>query len=221
MANASELAVVKRLKPVGFATGFGCLLIASSAMADIFQWQWVDPNDQSLGKSQSTALCPGGAGIVAGPGSAISNRDLTNAYLYSLDLSSSGWASDTLTEAYAAKANLAQSLLLQCSAASADFSQTDAHAANFRFTDVSHANFTDANLQQAHLDFSTLDGANFTRANLTGGSMEFSSFSGANFTDAVVAGVSFVAAVQGGFTQQQLRQTASYKNHDLHGIHFW
>src|SRR5690349_12059778 len=38
-------------------------LAASQASADIFQWEWVDPGDHTLGKRQSTTLCPDGAGV--------------------------------------------------------------------------------------------------------------------------------------------------------------
>ena len=37
-------------------------LAAGVARADIYQWAWVNPSDPSLGKYQSTTLCPGGAG---------------------------------------------------------------------------------------------------------------------------------------------------------------
>jgi hypothetical protein len=49
-----------------------CALALSSfattvARADIYQWAWVNPNDPSQGKYQSTTLCPDGAGVNAGP----------------------------------------------------------------------------------------------------------------------------------------------------------
>jgi uncharacterized protein YjbI with pentapeptide repeats len=90
------------------------LFAAATARGDVYQWQWVDPNDHSLGKTQSGTFCPGGAGATAGPGSAFSGRDLTQAYLDSFNLSGSSWFSTTLNDAYFGKANLNEMLLYSC-----------------------------------------------------------------------------------------------------------
>jgi hypothetical protein len=52
---------------------FSCLLAtlmlsASVATADIFEWEWLVPNDPSFGREESTTLVPDGAGVVAEPG---------------------------------------------------------------------------------------------------------------------------------------------------------
>ena len=39
------------------------------ARADIFQWEYINPANPSLGKQQSTTLAPDGAGVNAVPGS--------------------------------------------------------------------------------------------------------------------------------------------------------
>ncbi len=39
---------------------FSCLCILPAA-ADIYTWEWIDPNDTSLGKQPSTTLAPDGA----------------------------------------------------------------------------------------------------------------------------------------------------------------
>src|SRR5262245_632522 len=62
------------------------ILLPTVARADIFQWQWIDDNDHSLGKMQSPTLCIGGAGVSAAPGSALSSRNLTQAYLVGANL---------------------------------------------------------------------------------------------------------------------------------------
>lgn len=194
--------------------------VVSTAMADIYQWQWVDPADHSLGKVQSSILCPDGAGRIARPGSVFGSLNLNQAYLYSYDLSYSSWYSTNLADAYFSKANLYQMLIYQCSAPNADFTQVDAHTTNFRFSDLTGADFTDANLQAAKLDYCKLDNVNFTRADLSNGSMVGSSFHNANFTDANIGGVHFNGAASAGFTQAELRSTASYKNRDLRRIWF-
>lgn len=57
------------------------------AHADIFQWQYINPANPSLGKQQSTMLAPDGAGVSAMPAANLSNRNLTMAYLIGADLS--------------------------------------------------------------------------------------------------------------------------------------
>src|SRR5260221_11464223 len=59
---------------------------AHVALADIFQWQYINPANPALGKQQSTALAPDGAGAVAAPGTDLSNRNLTKAYLIGASL---------------------------------------------------------------------------------------------------------------------------------------
>ena len=50
----------------------GCIVaFATSARADIYQWQYNDPADPSQGKQQSTTLCPDGAGVNAEPATAL------------------------------------------------------------------------------------------------------------------------------------------------------
>ena len=56
------------------------------ARADIFQWEYINPANPSLGKQQSTTLAPGGAGVNAVPGADLSYRNLTMAYLIGADL---------------------------------------------------------------------------------------------------------------------------------------
>ena len=39
----------------------------STALGDIYQWEWIDPNDHGLGRQESVILCPDGEGRNAAP----------------------------------------------------------------------------------------------------------------------------------------------------------
>jgi hypothetical protein len=71
-----------------FAAIIGLLanLASAPARADIYQWEWVDPSDDSLGKQQSQTLTPGGAGAITNPYVAWGSLNLTKAYLIGADL---------------------------------------------------------------------------------------------------------------------------------------
>jgi hypothetical protein len=58
------------------------------AHGDIYEWEWIDPTHPELGKQQSATVCPGGAGVDAVPSAYLSYRDLTQAYLISVNLTS-------------------------------------------------------------------------------------------------------------------------------------
>ena len=64
------------------------------ARADIFQWEYINPANPSLGKQQSTTLAPDGAGVNAVPGANLSNRNLTMAYLIGADFIGAHYGSD-------------------------------------------------------------------------------------------------------------------------------
>src|SRR5215470_7270302 len=68
------------------AAMFPLVAFATSARADIFQWEYINPADPSQGKQQSTTLVPDGAGVFAYRGANLSGRDLTMAYLIGADL---------------------------------------------------------------------------------------------------------------------------------------
>ena len=75
------------LVTASLATLLALFAPAPVARADIFQWEYINPANPSLGKQQSTTLAPGGAGANAVPGANLSNRNLTMAYLIGADLS--------------------------------------------------------------------------------------------------------------------------------------
>jgi hypothetical protein len=58
-----------------------------ASRADIFQWEYINPANPSLGKQPSTMLAPEGAGLNAAPGVNLASRNLTMAYLIGADLS--------------------------------------------------------------------------------------------------------------------------------------
>src|SRR4051812_3818143 len=117
-----------------------------AAIADIFQWQYVNPANPSQGKQQSTTLCIDGAGANATTGGYLAGLNLTKAYLTGKDLSGT----------------LAQGTNLT----SAELSQTNLTHANFDPFYQLIANLSGANLSQANLT-----GASFYVANLTGANL--------------------------------------------------
>src|SRR5262245_18150090 len=92
-----------------------CVLIAAltapAARADIFQWEYVDPFDPSLGKQASATLTPDGAGVDAIPDALLAFKDLTKAYLHGADLTNANALGTTLTSADASLANLSSANL--------------------------------------------------------------------------------------------------------------
>src|SRR6188768_2468828 len=77
------------------------------ARADIFQWEYINPSNPSLGKQQSTMLCYSGAGADAVPSADLSYRDLTMAYLIGADLTGANAGGAYLSNADLSEANLA------------------------------------------------------------------------------------------------------------------
>src|SRR5262245_31948520 len=75
------------LNSAALAALLALLIAASGARADIFQWEYIDPANPSLGKQQSSMLAPDGGGVNAMPGANLSDRNLTMAYLIGADLS--------------------------------------------------------------------------------------------------------------------------------------
>ena len=76
-----------RLYKTSFITMLAFFAPALVARADIFEWEYVNPANPSLGKQQSTTLARGGAGVYAIPDANLSHRDLTMAYLIGANLS--------------------------------------------------------------------------------------------------------------------------------------
>ncbi len=173
---------------------------ANAAHADIYQWEYIDPNDPSQGKQQSTTLAPDGAGVDAVPGASLGFRNLTMAYLVGADLTGASGYYVNLADADMSLANLTN----------ADFS-ADLFFDGFG-TYVIQSDLTSADLRQANLR-----SANFTGAILTD----------ANFRDADVRGTKFGKSLVyyqsntlygTGITPAQLYSSASYHAKDLSDI---
>ena len=49
------------------------LAMPAVSVADIYQWEWIDPNDHSLGRQESNTLVPDGEGQDAVPGAFFAN----------------------------------------------------------------------------------------------------------------------------------------------------
>ena len=144
---------------------FAVASCAAPARADIYQWAWVDPNDQSEGKYQSFDALPG-RGRRVGSAERISKQQ-------GLDAGVSHQREYRLR------------LGVLCQSASADLSNANATAANFYYATLTNATLTGPNLSSANLGgarIATLTGANLSSANLY-----YAKLTGADLTGATVA----------------------------------
>jgi uncharacterized protein YjbI with pentapeptide repeats len=165
-----------------------CIAQVTPLRADIFQWEYVDPLNPALGKRQSSALTPEGAGVVTENEAVLTGRDLTKAYLYKVQADRARFDSANLTDAYLAKSSLVE------------------------------ARFDSAVLTGADFSNASLTGVNFTHANLTGAKFHFNNLEGADFTDAIIVGAKLNGVTLGGFNLDTLYATASYKTGKLQSI---
>src|SRR5947207_3154888 len=81
------------------ALALGGLALTLPASGDIFQWEWVDPSNHSMGKQQSTVLCVNGAGAYVGSYAQLASRNLSMAYLSNALLYGANLNSATLVNA--------------------------------------------------------------------------------------------------------------------------
>src|SRR6187200_937854 len=162
-----------------FASSFATLLAivasGSTARADIFEWEYINPANPGLGKQQSTTLAPDGAGANAVPGTNLSNRNLTMAYMIDANASTYLVYGPNGVDSYVAS-NLTAANLSQADLTNANFGGWEGINANENYTYYPGADLTDANLSQANLTNAILQGAKLT---------------GANFTEAKVRGAKF------------------------------
>jgi uncharacterized protein YjbI with pentapeptide repeats len=193
------------------------------ARADIFEWEYINPANPSLGKQQSTILTPDGAGADAAPGTNLTNRDLTKAYLIGANVSP-----DLVYDQYGyvvsyVASNLTAVTLSQADLTNAYFGGADGVNVSEEFTFYPGADLTDANLSQANATnanfyLATLTGANLSQADLTNANFLVAMLTDADFTGAGVRGANFDNVSGAGITTSQLYSTASYQAHDLTGI---
>ena len=201
MTNAATLAIVTSSVAL-----LAMLNPARDASADIFQWEYINPADPNLGKQQSSTLAPDGAGVDAGQGANLSNRNLTGAYL----------SGAILNQADLTGTSLFGAILNGASLIGANLTNANAETANLTNARLSQANLTNARLYDA-----ILDNADLNHANLTNASFGNSTMTGADLSGAEVRGARFYGAwgtVVGEVTAAQLYSTASYQTHDMTGI---
>jgi uncharacterized protein YjbI with pentapeptide repeats len=223
------------LGTASLATLLALFAPAPVARADIFQWEYINPADPSLGKQPSTTLAPDGAGANAVPGTNLSNRDLTKAYLIGADLSLSFFCFEEtcfinyadLTGTTLAQADLTNASLYGAILTDADLTGAEVRGVNFTRNNhgdtggitavqlYSTASYQAHDLSGIGLSGYNLAGINLSVQNLTGAvlsnaSLSNADFSGANLTDVDLKG--------SGLTVAQLYSTASYQDNDLKGI---
>jgi uncharacterized protein YjbI with pentapeptide repeats len=174
------------------------MLLAVAARADVFEWEYVDPNDPSQGKQESTTLTPDGAGRNAVPNAHLVNFDFTRGYFFGADLQTTRFIDSNLTEAYFDSANLRR--------------------VSFRLADLTDASLADVTATQVSFDDANLTNVDFTGANLYQSWFTRTTLAGTNFTDANVSGADFGGATVFGFTASQLYSTASHQNGMLAAI---
>ena len=191
---------------------FLVVVFASSARADIFEWEYVDPSDPSQGKRQSTTLAPDGAGVDAVPDIDLSNRNLTMAYLNGADLSTglsfvfpfgSNLAGTNLSRADLTNANFEGATLT-----GVDLTDAEVRGTSFgkyvytcgyfqvRFSGLNGRRFgTGITLAQLYSTASyqghDLTGVRFGRNDLAGGNFAGQTLTDSDFFEADLAGANF------------------------------
>lgn len=201
------------------ATLFATLASAPLTRADIFQWEYIDPANPSLGRQQSTTLAPDGAGAQVAHGADLSNRNLTKAYLSGADLHLLvEYNSDGEPINYV-PANLDNTNLSQAELPNSRFNGATLNNANLSQANLTNANFSIPYTYASPPFRTSLVGANLSQANLTDANFGGTNLSGTDFTAAEVRGANFGGGFpDGGLTSVQLYSTASYADRDLTDI---
>jgi uncharacterized protein YjbI with pentapeptide repeats len=205
-------------------------LLSPQVRGDIYTWQWVNPNDHSLGKKQSTTLVSGGAGVDAGPSASLTYLNLSTGYFIGANLEAAKLWGSNLTNADFSNANLKDAQIFSTTLTGATFDNAVVRGGNFESVTgsgfVKEQLYSTASYQAHDLTGIKLASNNLTNWNFAGQNLTNASFfnvfnggatiTGVNFTGAVVRAVNFNRAT--GFTKEQLYSTASYQNHDLAGV---
>ena len=88
--------------------------------ADIFQWEYINPSDTSLGKRESTLLTLGGAGANPLPGAKLRQLDLQKAFLANKNLNGTDFYKSNLSQAYLYGSDLTDAYLGYADVTNAD-----------------------------------------------------------------------------------------------------
>ena len=192
-----------------FATLLFTTVLTPALLADIYQWEWVDPGDHSLGKQPSATVCPDGAGLTPAPGMDANHRDLTQGYLIGFDFTNADFGNATLTDADLTGANLTDGYFYNATLTNAVFSGATIAGADFRST--TDSGFTRAQFESTDsytvgvltgvgLGYNNLTGWNFAEKNLTNADFINATLTGANLTGAAITGADFRSTTDSGFT---------------------
>ncbi len=177
----------------------GCTFLSTSAtIAQIVNWQTgkVIPGTESIALGPLLRLSEWNTNEHHLRFADLSQRNLRGSSFFQVWLDSSRWQGS----------NIANGLFSQSSLQDSDFSNADLSESYFPDTSLKNANLSSANLSFANF----FDHTDLTGANLTGANIE-----GANFGATFGNGRSAV-----GFTQDQLRSTASYQHRNLRDVAF-
>jgi uncharacterized protein YjbI with pentapeptide repeats len=238
----------RNAKSVILSLAMICTLLVGEAGADIYQWEYIDPANPSLGKQPSATICTDGAGVTARPWAGLSYRNLQKGYFIGANLQDANLLYAGLADADFSNANLQEALFGWAQLDNATFNGADVRETDFEgtvekgFTPAqlySTTSYQSGDIHGIDLGYNDLSGWNFEGKNLSGGVMENSTLAGVNFRGADLRHVSFGnasiagadltgAMVQGarfyqttGIAATQLYSTASYQTGDLSEISLW
>jgi uncharacterized protein YjbI with pentapeptide repeats len=210
------------------------MVALAPAQADIYQWEYINPADPSLGRQQSTSLAPDGAGVDAVPGSILNSRNLTKAYLIGADLSTAKLVAANLFNADLGQANLTGANLNSAILAGANLTGSQVQGASFTrnpsiFSQTgltlaqlySTASYQASDLTGINLRSNLLSGANFVGVNLTSAQFPSATLTAANFSQANLTNAHLEGAdLAGANFAQATNLTGAHFNGNLTNVNF-
>lgn len=219
MRRALPVRSTTRLKLIGLAL---LSLATRLASADIYQWEWIDPADPSLGRQQAATLAVDGAGRQATPGNSHYEVDYTQAWLHGFDLRESRFTRVYLNDADLGGADLTGASLYGSRLAGAIFDGAQIEGASFEETEgltpgqiYATASYQAKNLQGVNFGDRSLTGWDFAEQDMRGAYLFSARLTGADFTNAKIQGAHFGGMETGALAAAQLYSTASYQAGDL------
>ena len=165
---------------------------ASTCSAEIYQWT-LDAYGYTI---PSTTLCPGGSGVVAGPGVDLSYRDLTKAYLEGPQYSNTTGLD--LSNAKFCGAVLAYADFWNCPVTNADFTNADITGADFTLSKgltvsqlYSTSTYKSGSLRGVGAGYAQMTGLDLSGRDASGSSFEGALLTSPNFHLANLRGTNF------------------------------